>query len=66
MGFSTMTFVFLSPNSITPIDIDSYTIDYSNSPSTILITPLLTRDNYGSWICVVTMALHAKKQTWVC
>lgn len=57
-----MASVSLSPNSITPIDIDSYTIHHSNNPSTILVTFLLTRDNYGLWSHVVTMALRAEKK----
>jgi hypothetical protein len=28
----------------------------------VLVAPLLSEDNYGTWICVITMALHAKNK----
>ncbi|XP_012851492.1 PREDICTED: uncharacterized protein LOC105971187 [Erythranthe guttata] len=51
-----------SSSSPTPIITDLYTIHHSDSPSTILVTPLLTGDNYGSWSRAVTMALRAKNK----
>ncbi|KAI9160686.1 hypothetical protein LWI28_010652 [Acer negundo] len=51
-----------SPQSSTPMKTDPYAIHHSNSPSTVLVTPLLTRDNYGSWSRVVTIALRAKSK----
>ena len=39
-----------------------YAIHHSDSPSTILVTPLLTGDNYGSWNRAITMALRAKNK----
>lgn len=35
---------------------------HSDSPSTVLVIPLLTGDNYGSWSRSVTMALSAKNK----
>ncbi|XP_012845762.1 PREDICTED: uncharacterized protein LOC105965741 [Erythranthe guttata] len=51
-----------SSSSPTPIITDLYTIHHSNSPSTILVTSLLTGDNYGSWSRAVRMALRAKNK----
>lgn len=42
------------------ITIRPYAIHHSNSPSIILVTSLLTGDNYGSWSRAVTMALWEK------
>ncbi|XP_073298324.1 uncharacterized protein [Primulina huaijiensis] len=46
----------------TPIKTNSYAIHHSDSPSTILVTPLLIGDNYGSWSRAITMALRAKNK----
>ncbi|KAM7482085.1 hypothetical protein LguiB_006668 [Lonicera macranthoides] len=51
-----------SPQSSTPIKTDPYDIHHSDSPSTVLVSPLLTGDNYGSWSRAVTMALRAKNK----
>ncbi|PNX60434.1 hypothetical protein L195_g051928 [Trifolium pratense] len=45
---------------------DPCVIHHSDNPSTVLVTPLLTGDNYGSWSRAVTMALRAKKQIRFC
>ncbi|KAK1575953.1 hypothetical protein Q3G72_009702 [Acer saccharum] len=50
-----------SPQSSIPMKTDPSAINHSDSPSTVLITPLLTRDKYGSWSCAVTMVLRAKR-----
>ena len=50
------------PQSSIPIKIDPYAIHHSDSPSIILVTPLLTGGNYGSWSRIVTMALRAKSK----
>ena len=39
-----------------------YSIHHSDSPSTVLVTPCLTRDNYGAWSRAITMALRAKNK----
>lgn len=41
---------------------DPCVIHHSNNPSTVLVTLLLTGDNYGSWSHAVTMALLAKNK----
>ena len=41
---------------------DPYAIHHSNSPFTILVTPLLTWDNYGSWSRAIIMAFRAKSK----
>ncbi|XP_073278715.1 uncharacterized protein [Primulina huaijiensis] len=46
----------------TPIKTNFYAIHHSDSPSTILVTPLLTGDNYGSWSRAITMVLRAKNK----
>ena len=51
-----------TPSSTILLKIDPYTIYHSDSPSTVLVTPLLTGDNYGSWSRAVTMALRAKNK----
>ncbi|KAJ0970763.1 hypothetical protein J5N97_018722 [Dioscorea zingiberensis] len=45
-----------------PARSDPYSIHHSDSPSTVLVTPLLTGDNYGSWNRAITMALRAKSK----
>src|SRR4051812_37073799 len=35
---------------------------HSDNPSVMLVTPLLSGDNYGSWSRAVTMALRAKSK----
>ena len=50
------------PQLSNPIKQDPYAIHHSNSPPTVLVTPLLTGDNYGSWSRVVRMALRAKSK----
>ncbi|KAJ0079612.1 hypothetical protein Patl1_23091 [Pistacia atlantica] len=52
----------ITSQSSIPIKTDPYAIHHSDSPSTILVTPLLTVDNYGPWSHVVTMALCAKSK----
>jgi hypothetical protein len=52
--------------STTTSNTDPCVIHHSDNPATVLITPLLTVDNYGSWSRTVTMALRAKKQIRVC
>ena len=39
-----------------------YLIQHSDSPTTTLVSPSLSGDNYGMWIHTVTMALHAKNK----
>ncbi|KAL6540872.1 hypothetical protein OROMI_024755 [Orobanche minor] len=41
---------------------DPYAIHHSDSPSTVLVMPLLTRDNYASWCRAITMAFRAKSK----
>ena len=50
------------PQSSNPIKQDPYAIHHADSPPTVLVTPLLTGDNYGSWSCAVRMALRAKSK----
>jgi len=47
---------------ITTLNSDPCVIHHSDNPSTVLVTPLLTGDNYGSWSRAVTMALRAKNK----
>ncbi|KAL5854728.1 hypothetical protein ACOSQ3_004595 [Xanthoceras sorbifolium] len=51
-----------SPQSSNPIKPDPYAIHHLDSPSIVLVTPLLTGDNYGSWSHIVTIALRAKSK----
>ena len=51
-----------SPQSSIPIKIDPYVIHHLDSSSTILVTSLLTGDNYGPWSRVMTMALRTKSK----
>jgi hypothetical protein len=41
---------------------DPCVIHHSDNPATVLVTPLLTVDNYGSWSRAVTMTLRAKNK----
>ncbi|KAK1564738.1 hypothetical protein Q3G72_010372 [Acer saccharum] len=50
----------IPPTLDTNFRINPYTIHHSDSPSTILVSPLLSEDNYGSWSRAATMALRAK------
>lgn len=52
----------INSNSNSSTKTDLYAIHHSDSPSTVLVTPLLTGDNYGSWSRAVTMALRAKSK----
>lgn len=45
-----------------PINAETYAIHHFDSPSTFLVSPLLTGDNYGSWSRAITMALRAKNK----
>lgn len=47
----------ITPN---PIKADPYIVHHLDSPSTILATPLLIEDNYGSLSHAVTMAFQTK------
>nr|KYP38660.1 hypothetical protein KK1_040091 [Cajanus cajan] len=51
-----------SSKNSSPITPNPCIIHHSDSPSTILVTPLLKGDNYGSWSRAVTMALRAKNK----
>ncbi|KAI3842689.1 hypothetical protein MKX03_027353 [Papaver bracteatum] len=42
--------------------VDPYFIHHSDNPSTSLVTPVLSGDNYGTWIRAITMALRAKNK----
>ncbi|KAK0596272.1 hypothetical protein LWI29_014234 [Acer saccharum] len=46
----------------TLIKTNAYTTHYSDSPFIVLVTPLLSGDNYGPWSRAVTMALRAKSK----
>lgn len=48
--------------SATTSNTDPCVIHHSDNPATVLVTPLLTVDNYGSWSRAVTMALCAKNK----
>jgi hypothetical protein len=48
--------------SATTSNTDPCVIHHSDNPSTVLVTPLLTGDNYPSWRRAVTMALRAKNK----
>ncbi|CAJ2657314.1 unnamed protein product [Trifolium pratense] len=48
--------------SATTSNTDPCVIHHSDNPATVLVTPLLTVDNYGSWSRAVTMALRAKNK----
>ena len=48
--------------SATTSNTDPCVVHHSDNPATVLVTPLLTVDNYGSWSRAVTMALRAKNK----
>lgn len=50
-----------NPTSFSP-KTDPFLIHHSDSPSSTLVTPLLSGDNYGSWSRAITMALRAKSK----
>ncbi|XP_059433814.1 uncharacterized protein LOC132166964 isoform X2 [Corylus avellana] len=41
---------------------DPHYVHHSDSPTMVLVTPLLSGDNYGTWIRAITMALRAKNK----
>ncbi|XP_026441617.1 uncharacterized protein LOC113340759 [Papaver somniferum] len=47
-------------NSGNPRTLDPYVIHPSDNPATVLFSPLLQGDNYGSWVRGITKALNAK------
>ncbi|XP_026429999.1 uncharacterized protein LOC113326494 [Papaver somniferum] len=48
------------PTSGNPRISDPYVIHPSDNPATVLFSPLLQGDNYGSWVRGITKALNAK------
>ncbi|XP_026452932.1 uncharacterized protein LOC113353593 [Papaver somniferum] len=47
-------------NGNTRLVLDPYIIHHSDNPTTVLFSPLLQGDNYGSWVRGITKALNAK------
>ncbi|XP_059669240.1 uncharacterized protein LOC132314384 [Cornus florida] len=41
---------------------DPFIIHHSDNPTAILVSPLLSGDNYGTWCRAMTMALRAKNK----
>ncbi|KAA8549575.1 hypothetical protein F0562_001407 [Nyssa sinensis] len=41
---------------------DPFSINHSDNPTIVLVSPPLNRDNYGSWRRAITMALRAKNK----
>ncbi|KAA8535616.1 hypothetical protein F0562_030619 [Nyssa sinensis] len=41
---------------------DPFAIHYSDNPTVVFVSPPLNRDNYGSWLRTITMALRAKNK----
>ncbi|KAG5526144.1 hypothetical protein RHGRI_032430 [Rhododendron griersonianum] len=41
---------------------DPYFIHHSDNPTAVLVSPLLSGDNYGTWLRAMTMALRAKNK----
>ncbi|KAH9652496.1 protein kinase domain-containing protein [Citrus sinensis] len=41
---------------------DVFLVHPSDSPTAVLVSPLLTGDNYGTWVRAMTMALRAKNK----
>jgi hypothetical protein len=41
---------------------DPHYVHHSDSPTMVLVTPLLSGDNYGTWLRAITMALRAKNK----
>ncbi|KAF7112856.1 hypothetical protein RHSIM_RhsimUnG0185000 [Rhododendron simsii] len=41
---------------------DPFFIPHSDSPTAVLVSPLLSGDNYGTWLRAMTMALRAKNK----
>ncbi|KAF7151467.1 hypothetical protein RHSIM_Rhsim02G0167500 [Rhododendron simsii] len=41
---------------------DPYFIHHSDNPTAVLVSPPLSGDNYGTWLCAMTMALCAKNK----
>ena len=42
---------------------DPYFLHHSDSPGTLLVSQVLTGENYASWYRSMTIALSVKKQT---
>ncbi|XP_028112449.1 uncharacterized protein LOC114310605 [Camellia sinensis] len=41
---------------------DRFLVHHSDSPTAVLVSPLLSRDNYGTWIHAMTMVLRTKNK----
>ncbi|KAK0571555.1 hypothetical protein LWI29_018033 [Acer saccharum] len=44
------------------ITLDPFLIHHSNNPTAVLVSLVLSGDNYGTWSCAITMALRAKNK----
>ncbi|XP_024978970.1 cysteine-rich receptor-like protein kinase 42 [Cynara cardunculus var. scolymus] len=63
-SFSFLSITMSNDTLVSNAKTEPYGIHHSDSPSTILVSPLLTQENYGSWSRAITMALGAKT-SWV-
>jgi hypothetical protein len=41
---------------------DPHYVHHLDNPTMVLVTPLLSRDNYGTWLRAINMALRAKNK----
>ncbi|KAI9192805.1 hypothetical protein LWI28_027932 [Acer negundo] len=44
------------------ITLDPFLIHHSDNPTAVLVSLVLSADNYGTWSCAITMALRAKNK----
>ncbi|KAI9162245.1 hypothetical protein LWI28_025312 [Acer negundo] len=44
------------------ITIDPFLIHHFDNPTAVLVSPVLSGDNYGTWSRAITMALRAKNK----
>ena len=44
-------------------DNDPFFVHHSNNPTAVLVSPLLTGDNFSTWLRAMTMALRAKNKS---
>ncbi|XP_059635768.1 uncharacterized protein LOC132277947 [Cornus florida] len=41
---------------------DPFFVHHSDNPTTVFVSPLLTEDNFTTWLCAMRMALRAKNK----
>ncbi|KAK0594794.1 hypothetical protein LWI29_000598 [Acer saccharum] len=58
----TLTQNYIMASNSGSIILDPFLIHHYDNPTTVLVSPVLCGDNYGTWSRAITMALRAKNK----